>query len=1149
MATPNSCVSHIEAFVDTSRPANQQNASVDAIAALVKNDLLTLEALVREMELYLTTTDHVIRARGTLLLGEILSRLASKPLDNATITSLVGFFTSRLEDWQALHGTLVGCLALLRRKSNIGMIMGSEARVLAKTYLANVRAQSLAVHDRKLCFEVLQCLLDGYPDAVITLADELIYGILDSIDGEKDPRCLILTFHIAETLMKIFPDQSELGTGFAEELFEILGCYFPIYFTHQKSDDFEIKRDDLSMALMNAFCSTPYFEPFAIPLLLEKLSSSLPLAKLDSLKYLSSCISCYGADRMLKHARAIWSSLKDVIFDLSAQGIIFSSMTESARAMDSQENQIVKEAFTCLQMAITHLNCSSSEPFTSLILEDHDIERKLESTYLEKCYSGISEKSRCEICSLGSILSIASKVSTGCCSSVFEKLFPRLMNILGVRVSDSSSDCFTVCKAFPDNLNYGGLYLCVELLASCRDFTTVAETLPQVPDSWWSLLKDFSRPLTYAFRSALVNSGTGAKTEQEHISCVVKGMQVLATFPGGISPVSEETYEDILAELMSVVIGRSQDTFLWRTTLKALVQIGLHVEKFHDYKKQMSYNELVVKRIVSFLSHDDSTVSLALKLEAISEIGIAGSDYMSKVIHGLEEAIMSNFLEACVNGNQAAADILVPLLECYSSQMLPWCHKFGTADHVAMQFSVNIWNLMEESMVLNVDPLRQGVLDTTMMAMKIAVGYCTAEKQGTLVQKAYNILSSSTFLSLESLLLPLSNLEALQSIPGLSVRDEWLISLFASLVIALHPQTALPEVGTLIKVFIVFLLKGHLPAAQALASMLNKWPVDISGTEPLSTYNLEQAIDVIIQSLLAVLPFCSRKEAIPLNGANGKFSGSSTSSFQIQSVVGLAWIGKSLLIRGHERVKEIAMLLLKHLVSDQTNMIASAPMDNSENSSDSDMRSLVIRAAADAFHILLSDSENCLNKKFHATTRPLYKQRFFTSMVPVLLSCIKESKSSNTRAVLYRALGHIFLDTPLAVLVANANMVIPPLLEGLAVSSLEVRDKEMTYNLLLVLSGIIMDENGKEAAVENAHIIISNLIKLISYPHMMLVRETAIQCLTAMSALPHTRIYPLRPQVLRALAISLDDRKRVVRQEAVRCRQAWASIASRSLHF
>lgn len=287
----------------------------------------------------------------------------------------------------------------------------------------------------------------------------------------------------------------------------------------------------------------------------------------------------------------------------------------------------------------------------------------------------------------------------------------------------------------------------------------------------------------------------------------------------------------------------------------------------------------------------------------------------------------------------------------------------------------------------------QDVLDTAMMVMKIVVGYCTEENQSTLVQKAYNLLPSTIIILLDSLNLPLSNSETLQSVidnSGLTLKDEWLLSLFASVVIALHPKTPLTNVRAFIKLFTVFLLKGHLSAAHALASMINKWPADITGTAQPSSYKLEEAIDVVLESILAVLPSGIPKECVVVNSANKIFCGSITSSLQIQTVIGLAWIGKGLLMRGHERVKEIAMLLLKV-------MITSTPPYKSENGNGRDVHSLTSKAAADAFHTLLSDSEVCLNKKFHSTVRPLYKQRFFSSMVPVLLSSIKESSSSSKR--------------------------------------------------------------------------------------------------------------------------------------------------------
>lgn len=313
--------------------------------------------------------------------------------------------------------------------------------------------------------------------------------------------------------------------------------------------------------------------------------------------------------------------------------------------------------------------------------------------------------------------------------------------------------------------------------------------------------------------------------------------------------------------------------------------------------------------------------------------------------------------------------------------------------------------------ILLIGVLFQGVLDTTMTVMKLCVGYCTEENRSIIVRKAYNILSSTTFLLLDSLGLPLSNLEALQSIPdisGLSCKDEWLISLFASVVIALHPQTPVPDVGALTRLFTVFLLKGHLPAAQALASMINKWPANISKVELSSTHELEVVIDVVLESISAVLSSSCLKECEIANGTDDNLSCSSLISYQIHAVVGLAWLGKSLLMRGHEKVKEIAKLLLKCLLSDQDIHATSVANDEAEDN-DQNMHSLLIGAAADAFHILLTDSEVCLNRKFHATMRPLYKQRFFSSMMPVLLSSIKESNSSSTRCLCAPFIISVFL--------------------------------------------------------------------------------------------------------------------------------------------
>ncbi|KAJ4951961.1 hypothetical protein NE237_028793 [Protea cynaroides] len=1148
MAKLSSLVQHIEAFVDVSRPANQQTVSIDAVASLLKNDLLTIETLVKEMEMYLTTTDNIIRARGILLLGEVLTCLTENPLGNATVHSLIRFFTDRLADWQALHGALLGCLALLRRKSDAGMVTGSDARALAESYVKNLQVQSLGQHDRQMCFELLECLLSGYPNDVASLGDVLVYGICEAIDGEKDPRCLMVTFHLVEILAQVFPDPSGPLAHYAADSFEILSSYFPVHFTHPKSDDLYVKRDDLSKALMLAFSSTPFYEPFAIPLLLEKLSSSLPSAKVDSLKYLSSCASKYGVDRMEKHSREIWLALKDTIFTLSSENVL-SVVSESPDAMGFQENEVVKEGLICLH----HIILQNSNLFINLIVEDEDVEVIFRSVTSCRSYNDITVEDRKKLYMLGRILSVSAQVSSSSCSRIFQTFFLRLMDILGVPLDGSF--------LLSEKLNSGALYLCIELLAACKnlvlDSQEYASKSFSLEDTCCSLLRNVSAALTDALSSILVLRMDQGVSED--IYSGVKGLQYLATFPGFL-PISKPLFENILAIFMSIITSGNERALLWKLSLKALVQIGTFIEKYHDSEKGLGYMNIVIEKFIELICTDDSVMSFRLKLEAITDIGSTGKDFMLRITQGMEEAISTNFYEACIKENLKAVEILLPLLECYSSKVLPWFQNTGDFEKVVLNFAINIWNQIENILTVSTCFQKKDLLDATMMAMSLAVGMCSEENQAMIVQKAYNVLSLVTSLPLNESL-PLSapiNVEGLehsQYLYSFSSVDEWLISLFASVIMAVRPQTEIPNVKLILKLFVSVLLRGLVPAAQALGSMINKLPVKLNSTEGSSTCTLEEAMDIIFEANLWSLSVndplrkCNIMDRNKVGITNLFLNIYENVTVPTQAIVGLAWIGKGLLMRGHEKVKEITMLFLRCLLSSGKIRIFPVQQDSLGDCNGPDIDPFVMRSAADAFHVLLGDSEVCLNRRCHATIRPLYKQHFFSIMMPILLSSVAESDSSTSRHFLYRAFAHVISGSPVIAVLAEAKKLIAVILDALSTLSVDVMDKDLIYSLILTLSAILTDENERDAVTENAHIIIDRLIGLTSYSHKMLVRETAIQCLTALCGLPYVRIYPMRTQVLRAILKALDDPKRIVRQEAVRCRQAWESISSRSLQF
>ena len=92
------------------------------------------------------------------------------------------------------------------------------------------------------------------------------------------------------------------------------------------------------------------------------------------------------------------------------------------------------------------------------------------------------------------------------------------------------------------------------------------------------------------------------------------------------------------------------------------------------------------------------------------------------------------------------------------------------------------------------------------------------------------------------------------------------------------------------------------------------------------------------------------------------------------------------------------MFLLKCLCSDETSTSIQSDQEEHYVSDSSDVT--LATSAACAFHVIMSDSEVCLNKNFHSRIKPLYKQLFFSIFMTNFLSKIKESTAIITRQVL-----------------------------------------------------------------------------------------------------------------------------------------------------
>ncbi|OCT56710.1 hypothetical protein XELAEV_18004498mg [Xenopus laevis] len=190
-------------------------------------------------------------------------------------------------------------------------------------------------------------------------------------------------------------------------------------------------------------------------------------------------------------------------------------------------------------------------------------------------------------------------------------------------------------------------------------------------------------------------------------------------------------------------------------------------------------------------------------------------------------------------------------------------------------------------------------------------------------------------------------------------------------------------------------------------------------------------------------------------------------------------------------------------------------------------------SVANMFSLLVSDSPDVLNKACHADVRIMFRQRFFTENVPKLVQGFNSANGDDKPNYL-KALSHVLNTLPKQVLMPELPSLLSLLLEALSCA-----DEVVQLSTLTCLEPLLLEA----PETLNVHIdgLISKLLRLTSSPAMA-VRITSLKCIRALIKLPLHMLLPYKQQVIRALAKPLDDKKRLVRKEAVETRCQWMPL-------
>ncbi|KAK0162859.1 hypothetical protein PV327_006601 [Microctonus hyperodae] len=281
---------------------NKLNALCKDIAIDIEKGTIKLFKVVEELGEFLTNTDASIRENGVRSLSIILLNVSKNFLNEQELQLMTLFYCDRLNDHHSIIPAIItGILAIVQMEN---FPKDSPSKLFLALF-RNVRCQSELQETRRNIYTILQILLSSRLEDLKLLGPDFVYGVISSMDGESDPRNLMVLFSFLPHFMKEFNLHH-----LVEEMFEVIACYFPVDFNSNTKDGREITRDDLAISLEYCLSAIPEFAEYCLPLIIEKLDSNLKIAKMDSLRLLVRSSGVFGVEGLKQHLDELWPLIR-----------------------------------------------------------------------------------------------------------------------------------------------------------------------------------------------------------------------------------------------------------------------------------------------------------------------------------------------------------------------------------------------------------------------------------------------------------------------------------------------------------------------------------------------------------------------------------------------------------------------------------------------------------------------------------------------------------------------------------------------------------------------------------------------------------------------------------------------------------------------
>ncbi|NXL28728.1 MMS19 protein, partial [Glaucidium brasilianum] len=968
----------------------------------------------------LENTDPRTRGRGIQLLSQVLLQCYSL-LQEKEVLHLVLFYENRLQDH---HLVIPSVLQGLRALSMCEVLSPGLAVSVLKAIFQEVHVQSLLQLDRHTVYSIITNFMGSREEELKGLGADFTFGFIQVMDGEKDPRNLLVAFQIVRDLIA---KNYALGP-FVEELFEVTSCYFPIDFTPPPSDPHGIQREDLILSLRAVLSSTPQFAEFLLPLLIEKMDSDLQSAKLDSLQTLTACCAIYGQKELQEFLPSLWSSLRREVFQTASE----------------------KVEAECLATLHALSACLSRSVLSS---DTEDLLDSFLSSILQDCRHHLCEPDMKLVWPSAKLLQAAAGASLRSYHCVTRSVLPLLLE--QYTKHPQSSQRRTI----------------LEMLLGFLE----------LQQKWGYVEEDESNLLSLQAQvcSVVFSALTDPNVQLQLVG--IRALTLLGSLQGFLSPSDLELVVDHLIRL-ALHEEDSQSSEAAMEAAGSLAPIypkvfsGCMVPRLEEELQCVSSSEWEEES-----SRDHCSLRQRC-LQALAAVSIHTSivretvpvllQHLRKVQKGNVAGNTQDMVSVCQSLHRVALQCQQDAEGCwYYHQTVVPC-LLAMAVQAAMQESAHPLlgkALLEEEVLAAMVPIISAA--TTHLSPELAA-QSVSHMVPLFLDGEVSFLPQNSF---PSSFQPFEDGECLEA-------QRRLVALLMAFVCSLPRNVAIPQQERLLRELLGLSCSCNCPftattAAKCFAGLVNKHPAG-------------QQLDEILQ--LAV----NRMEPSLAEGPR-----------RMQALTLLLWVTKALVLRYHPLSSRLTDKLL--------GLLGDAELGP---------------AAADGFSLLMAESPDVLHKGCHADVRIMFRQRFFTDNVPKLVQGF-HGAGPDVKANYLKGLSHVLNHLPKPVLVTELPTLLSLLLEALSCSDCVVQ-----LSTLSCLQPLLLEA----PQIMSLHVdtLVTKFLSLTSSPTMA-VRIAALRCAHALTSLPTTVLLPYKARVIRALAKPLDDKKRLVRKEAVAARGEW----------